>query len=274
LTAYNLSDRMLRLAWIGVLVACAAAQTPALKNTGKPMQVAAECSLEDMQALALTCPADRPCPVYLELSGVESSGRGIFVTGNLHTEVTTLSSILLASGDGGQSWTEPYERMRGAGLDLIQFIDVSTGWVAGESLSAIPRDPFLLATSDGGKTWDKRPVFGESRTGTIDFFHFDSEKLGKLWVGQPFSGAAARFEAYESHDGGATWVLEEAGEGPPGRGSRSAGDYRLRTDAATHSYVVDRRSPGGWETVASFLVDAGQCRAPEVVLQPEPTPQP
>jgi hypothetical protein len=275
---------MLRFTWLAVLIACTlcaqeAAPPPAaiLKYTGAPVRVPVECSQDDLRPLGLTCPAARPCPVYLELVAIESAGSRLFVTGNLHADDATLFSILLTSYDGGVSWSEPSERIRGAGLDLIQFLDPETGWAGGESLGAIPRDPFLLLTRDGGKTWDNYPIFGESRTGTIDFFRFDSKTHGRLWIGRPLSGeAGSRYEAYESHDGGQTWALGQTSDKPFPQSSRPApaGDYRLRTDRATGAYRVEHRTPAGWQTAAAFLVRAGECREPEFAPPPEPEAQP
>jgi hypothetical protein len=259
---------MLRFSWLVLVVVCAIeAQEPA------PTRVPVECGQDDLRALQLTCPAAHPCPVYLELNGIESAGSHIYITGNLHADDATLFSILFASDDSGATWREPHERIRGAGLDLVQFIDFETGWASGESLGAIPRDPFLLVTRDGGKTWSNRPVFAESRAGTIDFFHFNSKTQGKLWIGRPLSGEpGSRYEAYETQDGGESWVLLTAGDKPFPQSSRPApaGDYRLRTDRATGAYRVERRAPAGWETVASFPVKAGECREPDL---PPPTEQ-
>ena len=275
---------MLRVTWLAVTIACAlfaqdAAPPPAAspKYSGNPIRVRVECSQDDLRALGLICPAARPCPVYLELDSIDSTGSELFVSGNLHAEDATLSSILLASDDGGATWREPAERVRGTGLDLIQFADSESGWASGESLGAVPRDPFLLATRDGGKTWESRPIFSESRSGTIDFFHFDSKTHGHLWIGRPLSGEAGnRYEAYESEDGGQTWTLREAGDKPFAKGSRPApsGDYRLRADRATRSYRVERRAGAGWRPVASFLVRAGECREPEIAPPPEPEAPP
>lgn len=271
---------MLRVSWLALTIACAlCAQeaAPPLKYTGSPIRVPVECSQDDLRALGLTCPAAHPCPVYLELDAIDAAGSALFIAGNLHADDATLSSILLASDDGGTTWREPTERIRGAGLDLVQFVDSETGWAGGESLGAIPRDPFLLLTRDGGKTWESRPVFGESRTGTIDFFHFDSKTHGHLWIGRPLSGEAGnRYEAYESEDGGQTWTLRESGDKPFPKGARPApsGDYRLHADRATHAYRVERRALAGWRPVASFLVRAGECREPEPPPTPEPEPPP
>jgi len=54
----------------------------------------------------LTCSEDEPCDVFLELASVEGVGSTIFAAGNLHTVTTTLYGVLLASGDGGKTWTK------------------------------------------------------------------------------------------------------------------------------------------------------------------------
>src|ERR1700689_4514966 len=92
------------------------AQGP-LENSGKPMRVGYECTAADTQAAGLGCSEEDPCPVYLELSNVEAVGSKVFLTGNLHTPMATLYSILLASEDDGNTWTEPHARMRSSGLD-------------------------------------------------------------------------------------------------------------------------------------------------------------
>ena len=78
--------------------------------------------------------------------------------------------------------------MRASGLELIQFIDFETGWIGGESLGSVPRDPFFLLTHDGGKTWYSRPVYGELREGAVDYFRFDSKTHGTLWIDRSQSG--------------------------------------------------------------------------------------
>ena len=260
---------MLRFTWLTLAIACTLCAQEAARPHAS-MRVAVECSQDDVRALGLTCPAARPCPVYLELSAIESAGSALFITGNLPADEATLFSILLASDDGGATWKEPAERIRGAGLDLVQFLDSESGWASGESLGAIPRDPFLLLTHDGGKTWEPRPVFAETRAGTIDYFRFDSKTHGSLWIGRRLSGEpGSRYESYESQDGGQTWTLRDSSDKPFPKASRPAGDYRLRADRATSTYRVERRAPTGWHTVASFLVRAGECREPEFATPPE-----
>src|SRR6476646_3345259 len=92
---------------------------PALINAGKPILVPFQCTDEDIRSAGLTCSDQDPCPVYLELAAVESTGIRIFAAGNIHTSNATLSTILLGTEDNGLTWREVHERVRGAGLDHI-----------------------------------------------------------------------------------------------------------------------------------------------------------
>src|ERR1035437_4455571 len=65
-----------------------------LQNTGKPMLVPFRCTEEDIRSAGLTCSEQDPCPVYLELAAVESTGIRIFAAGNLHAATATLYTIL------------------------------------------------------------------------------------------------------------------------------------------------------------------------------------
>src|SRR5215831_12112531 len=119
-------------------------QAPAvLTNAGKPMTLSFQCTAEDIRSAGLDCSEHDPCPIYLELSAVESTGIRIFAAGNIHTANATLSTILLGTEDNGVTWREVYEPVRGAGLDHIQFVGVETGWTSGLSFSPLPQDPFL-----------------------------------------------------------------------------------------------------------------------------------
>jgi hypothetical protein len=98
-----------------------------------------------------------------------------------------------------------------------------------------------------------------------------------LWIDRSLSGeTGSRYETYESMTGGESWALRETSGQPLRKGPRptAAADLRLRTDAATRSYRVERRTPAGWESVASFLVRVGECRQPEVTFPPEPPTPP
>lgn len=266
--------------WMLALAAAAVwAQEPAGESTrpavleyqGQPIQLPTPCTEADIRALNLTCPAENPCPVYLELAEMERVGEKIFLTGNLHTDTTTLASVLLASNDSGKSWYEAHGRIRSGGLDLIVFYDLQWGWAAGYLVHALPRDPFLLITSDGGKTWRRRPVWAESKIGVIEHFYFESRDHGWLWIDRATSGEAGRYELYESKTGGESWMLRQIADQPIAKRGVRAGnpDWRLRADAASKSYVLERREQGRWRTVAGFLIPVGECReAPPTLIEP------
>ncbi len=258
------------------LAGALSAQAPpaAIENTGKPMQLPFQCTEDDLHAFGLTCPPQQPCLVYLELVGIEPVGKKLFASGNLHTESATLFSILLASDDDGKTWREPFERVRQAGLDQIQFLDFENGWISGQTLSPLPRDPFLLITHDGGSTWRSRPVFEDGGVATIERFTFDSKTHGWLWLDRSAAGDLKdRFEMLESMTGGESWVTRETSSRPLKKPDRhSPGGYRLRADAATHSYRIERNEGPRWVPLASFSIRAGECREPEVTLPAEPPP--
>jgi photosystem II stability/assembly factor-like uncharacterized protein len=242
------------------LASLMSAQT-SLENSGKPMRVFYDCTAGDTQAAGLSCSEDDPCPVYLELANVEAVGGKIFVTGNLHTPMATLDSILLASENGGATWTEPHPRARSAGLDQIQFIDFQNGWISGANLQGAPRDPFLLSTTDGGKSWTEHPIFQETRVAAIERFSFDSPEHGLLLIDASLDNG--KHERYETSNGGENWIIQpsgvEAGRFP--KEKQGAGSsWRVRTDAATHSYVIEKSESNRWQKAASFLVTVATCK--------------
>ncbi len=240
-----------------------------LVKTGAPMRVELECAPSDLEALGLACPPASPCEAYLELSAVESAGARVFLMGNIHTDSVTLHSILLATSDSGKTWSEPYARVRGAALDRVQFFDKETGWIGGQVVQPMPRDPFLLKTSDGGATWRRFPIFSESRPAAVDWFRFDSRTSGLLWIDRGFSGEpGGRYERYESATGGESWMLREAANRAPADpgAQRAETRWRLRPDGAARAYRLERAAEGQWVTEASFLISLGQCKTQDRLL--------
>jgi hypothetical protein len=238
---------------------------PLLLVAEEPTRVEYACPAEDIEKFGLTCSDDEPCDVFLELAAVEGVGSTIFASGNLHTVVTTLSSVLLTSADGGKTWTEPSPRIQAAALDQIQFPDLQHGWISGVALEPLARDPFFLVTADGGKTWRRRPLFNETRYGSIQQFWFESAKSGQLI----FERSPGSSETYETSTGGDVWTIQEAsGKGGGNKTPRLAkapakdsATWRVRTDAASKTNRLERRNGrGGWEVIASFAVRAGLCK--------------
>jgi hypothetical protein len=234
------------------------AQTP-LDNTGKPLRVPFECTAADTDAAGLGCSEEEPCPVFLELSSVEAAGNKLFLAGNLHTSTTTLYSILLASEDAGKTWTEPHPRIRFAGLDQIEFIDFQNGWIAGANLASTARDPFLLLTTDGGKTWRQRPIFEETRVAVIEHFRFDSPENGTLAIDARLDNNL--HELYETRTGGESWSMKQASAKAISFPTPTKTPvWRLRTDASTHSFDLEKSDGAHWQKIASFVVKVGACK--------------
>jgi hypothetical protein len=239
------------------------------------MPVPIVCGEEELHAFGLSCSDEEPCPVYLELSDVEPVGNKLFVAGNLHTASSTLSSILLASDDGGKTWTEPFERIRFAILDQIQFFDFETGWIGGQTIKTLPRDPFVLLTTDGGVTWRQKPIYDESRVASVERLWFESKTKGVLILDRRQAGEpGVAHERLESMTGGESWNVREVSskpivmKQPPPRQT----GWRVRPDGPSKSYRIERRQGERWTAVASFLVHAGDCKAPEHQL-PQPPPE-
>jgi hypothetical protein len=240
---------------------------PVLENTGKPMTLAFQCTAEDTQWAGLSCSEEEPCPLYLELTAVESAGDRILSAGNIHSTAVTLSSVLLATEDAGHTWREVHEHIRGAGLDHLQFLDAQTGWASGQVLFPLQQDPFLLVTSDGGKTWRQRAIFGESREnrfGSVQQFHFTAKDSGSLIIDRGQGSDGDRYELYESPDAGESWTIKETSSKPITlkRLPVASTDWRVRADGPTASFHIEHRQGQRWTSVAGFTVKIGVCKVP------------
>jgi hypothetical protein len=246
---------------------------PVLAYTGKPLIVPFACTAEDIQWGGLSCSDEDPCPIYLELTTVESIETRILAAGNIHAAAVTLYSIVLGSEDGGQTWREVHPRIRGAGLDHIQLLDAETGWISGQILFPLPQDPFLLLTTDG-KTWRQKPVYSESREsryGSILQFVFSSKSSGALVVDRGTGADGDRYESYESPNSGETWIVKETSSKPLRLkgGAASNTEWRARADGTSQAYQIERRQGERWSSVAAFAVRLGVCKPP-VHVTPEP----
>ena len=227
------------------------------------VQVAYDCPPADAENFGLNCSEDQPCPVFLELASAGAAGERLFVAGNLHTSDTTLFSLLLASEDAGLTWTEPSPRLQNAALEQIEFFDAQTGWVSGESIDPLTRNPFLMVTADGGKTWKQKLLFEETRYGTISQFHFTSKTDGELLL-DTTQGKTKRVETYVSHTAGESWELQGVSAAARLTSAPRPPDLRVRADAASAAYRLERAATKNnarvWESIATFAIHVTDCR--------------
>ena len=251
-----------------------------LEYAGQPLVLSPQqCTDEDIQAFGLTCTREDPCPVLLELAAHEVLGNTIVLTGNIHTREVTFASVLLVSEDLGKTWTEPQARIKSGVLDQVQFIDFQNGWVAGQVMQQLPRDPFLLITNDAGRTWRRRALYDDARVGSIDQFWFETKSNGGLIVDRTRAGdPRAKYETYETQTGGSSWTLREVNSKliPPKRAKLPIPntDFRLRADARLNAYRLERRQGAQWQTLASFSLSLAPCMPPEPKeLAPPPAPE-
>lgn len=223
--------------------------------------MAYDCPPKDIELFGLNCSEEEPCAVLLELTSAEAAGNRVLVTGNLHTRDATLFSLLLASDDVGATWIEPAARLRNGALEQIEFWDAQTGWISGESINPLARNPFLMLTADGGRTWRQKLIVDDEKFGTIAQFHFESKTNGELLI-ETGKGKALRQELYGSMTGGESWELEEVSNKPlrlKGVRPPNQAGWRVRADAAHSAYLLERGGGRNWEIVASFPIHVADC---------------
>ncbi len=260
-------------------VLAAAQELPVLTNNGQPMRVSYGCVGEDLQWAGMTCSQGDPCPVYLELGSIASRDKQIFVGGDLHSTSATLSSILLQSGDAGATWKETASRTRGAELDQLEISDTQHAWAAGATQYPLTRDPFVLATTDGGTTWKQSSIGEEGSAGSVQRFWFDSPRHGELIVDTGKASSGGRYVSYESDNGGDTWTLVRAVGKLPELKSIAVGqqvpDWRIETGKDGKALQIEQRAGDQWWPIASFLIEVANCRNEAgQAKEPEPSDQP
>lgn len=258
-----------------IALALLAAWLPA---AAQPVKLTAACADEEIRDFGLVCDEDEPCPVLLEIAGVEPVGTRLFAAGNLHTGQSTLWSLLMVSDDGGKTWQEPYARQRGVALDMVQFVDFENGWVSGHLAGALARDPFLLRTNDGGKTWRRSSLYRDSTVAFIEQFWFENKDQGTMIV-QRRGAPAGRYQRLETRDGGTTWMLRETGEDPiEGRRVRGAAssnpDWRVRADNKSNTLRIEKADGKQWRAVAVFPLVVGGCKPRPAPAPEEPAEEP
>lgn len=253
----------LAVAMLAALTASAQNVPGVLDNSGQPMRVGYSCAEEDLQWAGMSCNEGEPCPIYVELNAVAANERKILAAGNLHSTSGTLSSLLLESDDAGATWKEPVTRFRGSAIEQLQFFDLVHAWAAGETLYPLPRDPFVLLTTDGGALWKEKPVGEEGSAGLVQRFWFDTAEHGELIVDAGKTAPGGRYLSYESETSGESWILRGAHDRlpvlPHAPATADDPDWRIRTGKDGKAWQIEKRSGSTWDRVASFLIEVARC---------------
>jgi len=236
---------------------------PKLTFGGEPLVLPLECREEHLLRAGLVCNDVTPCTLVLELAGIGSLGDRIFVIGNVHASTGTVSSVLLASEDGGTTWAEPIERISGGSLEIFRSVGPENGWIGGQQWEADSSPiPFLLATRNGGERWTRHNVWEQDdRNGIVLKFDFETERHGYLVIERTNTDVDP-FELYETMTAGSSWGIRElTSEEPeiPFKVVEAAQDRRLRGDVSNGAYWIEEKQGDGWKPLAAFAPHVGTC---------------
>ena len=163
----------------------------------------------------------------------------------------------------------------------LSFIDERRGVALGAHVMEGMHGPFVLATADGGESWERFEIPGPCSCyavpRSVDLLD-GGRIVARIASLHPFGfelSKAAPVETWVSDDGGRTWTLRGArvDEGPEAeRGPvreqhvyRAGTAWRLRQDGPGRPYVIARwdRDADGWQPLASVpsqLVPPAQSR--------------
>jgi photosystem II stability/assembly factor-like uncharacterized protein len=228
-----------------------------------PVHVDYTCPPEDIDSFGLTCSEDRPCQIFFEVSAVDSIGPSIFVAGDIHTATTTLYGVLLSTEDGGASWSESIPRIRSTAFEQFQIINDHAqgyGWLSGQRVEPLPKEPFFMITTDGGKSWRQRNLFEETRFGAINEFWFTSPQSGEL-IFDDSVGKTTNQELYATMTGGENWEIKQKSTKPLHlAASRPSATWKVTAAQGSSTYLIEHIVNGQKQTVARFLIHIGDCK--------------
>ncbi|OAT86330.1 hypothetical protein A6M21_03870 [Desulfotomaculum copahuensis] len=118
------------------------------------------------------------------------------------------SVTVYGTQDGGRSWSQlaivPVKY--GDGSMFIAFSDTRHGWFEEMTAGHAKLSGELLATSNGGKTWQRMASSNQQSGLSFDGL-LTAQKNGTLWLsgGQGFQGGSGCNWLYKSTNGGKTW---------------------------------------------------------------------
>ena len=182
---------------------------------------AAAATVTPLPAQAATQPA--PAAWSAQHSGTNADLEGVSFTDPLHGHAVGRGGSILATGDGGHTWTQqfacrvssPCLRTSGdrivSDLLAVSFVDASHGWVTGGGGT-------ILGTADGGASWAFELACAQTSAAIVRGYctALSADRITKdltsvSFVDSSHGWAAGRGETIlHTDDGGHTWVLQIA----------------------------------------------------------------
>jgi photosystem II stability/assembly factor-like uncharacterized protein len=129
--------------------------------------------------------------------------------------------IILATSDGGTTWKkqDASEAGSGAALLSVAFTDARHGWAVGSARGSSGKDsPLILATSDGGSTWQAQDASAAGTNTTIYCVTFVDQSHGWAVGGTRLVSSSGDMIPLilATLDGGVTWRGQGPNEGSTG----------------------------------------------------------
>jgi photosystem II stability/assembly factor-like uncharacterized protein len=121
-----------------------------------------------------------------------------FIASSSHADVAEANAVILATEDGGATWTQVYRSTRPFETTWkLSFPTPDTGYCTIQSYNPDPTasQRFVAKTTDGGRTWSEVPLVDDHKVREFGIAFLDAE-VG--WIGAVPHG-------FGTVDGGKTW---------------------------------------------------------------------
>ena len=116
-----------------------------------------------------------------------------------------------------------------------------------------------MITTDGGKTWRQRPLFEETRFGSIAQFRFESPANGEL-IFDDSVGKATSQALYVTMTGGENWDIRQTSTTALHLKPARESGWSVSAPAGSKTYLIERSVNGKKEAIARFLIHIGDCK--------------
>ena len=150
--------------------------------------------------------------------------RTVVLAGAFRDPGNTVHPALLTSQDGGETWSTTRLPVHGAGLGHLVSDGVVSAWGIVSVMQEGVDDPlYLMRSRDAGRTWCAIPRDGLDTLAGVELFRMFDVRHGLMVFSEaPFGGG---YHAYQTHDGGESWLpLWRAAGTPPDEADAEA-DY-------------------------------------------------